>query len=186
MKRIVSLLLALTLVFALASCGAGDDLSTYQNAISATNPSSVTVTTKLVAGDVELNGSYDITYADGAATVVYEYEKLNLDFEGDMVKTESGTSTVAADGTATGVDAAVTSAAKLAIKLDTSKIKSVVEARGILTCEILAANTAAVLGFAVDADVSLELRVTADGKVGSASLSYTTDAGAHTIVCTFD
>lgn len=188
MKRIVSLLLILTLVFALASCApAGADLSKYQNAIDATSPAKVTISTKLNADDVELLGSYEIVYADGVANITYQYEELTL--LGDNIKETVGpiTTTLSPDGTATGVNGNITSAAKLNVKLDAAKMKSFIEAKGILTCEILAANTASVLGFSTGADTSLELRLTADGKIGSASINYTTGEGyLSSVIITFE
>ena len=197
MKKISSLLLVLCMLLLLAACTTTDttDISKYQAAIDATEPTTVRVTTTFtssVFSGVILNGEYDVTIADdGSATVEYTYEELNeggVGAEG-FINTVPGSATISADGTVSAdgeLPASVTAAKKLAIKLDSSKLKSVVEARGILTAEVLAANTEAVLGFKVDTDVSLELRITADGRIGSASINYTTADGHNSVVVTYE
>ena len=195
MKRIISILLVAVMLLLLASCQpAGVDISEYQNAIVATEPTAVRVTVTLdsaVFSGVVLNSAYDITFnGDGSATVEFEYDVVNdTSSESDeFISVKTGSATIAADGTVTGdnVPASVVAGAKLAINLDQSKFKSMIEARGILTVEILAANTEAVLGFKVDADASLELRITEAGTIGSASLNYTDATGAVAIVVAYE
>ena len=195
MKRIISVLLVAVMLLLLASCQpAGVDLAKYQAAIEATEPTAARVTVSLTSAvyeGVELGSEYAITFNDdGSASVEFTYDVLNDSGTGstDFKSTVPGSATIASDGTVTGdsVPASVASGAKLAIKLDQSKFKSMIEARGILTVEVLAANTEAVLGFKVDADVSFELRITEDGKIGSASLNYTDAAGATAIVVTYE
>ena len=83
MKKISSLLLVLCMLLLLAACTTTDttDISKYQAAIDATEPTTVRVTTTFtssVFSGVILNGEYDITIADdGSATVEYTYEELN-------------------------------------------------------------------------------------------------------------
>ena len=195
MKRIISVLLVVAMLLLLASCQTtGVDISKYQKAIDATEPNAARVTVSLASSTfpgVVLESAYDFTFnSDGSASVEFTYDVLNDSGTGsdDFMSTLSGSATIAADGTVTGDDvpASVVSGAKLAIVLDQSKFKSMIEAKGILTVEVLAANTEAVLGFKLDADASFELRITEDGKIGSASLNYTSTEGAAAIVVTYE
>jgi len=201
MKRIFALILALTLVFALVSCkgdevqqGVKVDVDSYKNAIAATklNTAKVEVTQ---ANDFipehPLTAEYNITYAeDGSATVEYtysEYNEIAEDGAEDFITVHKGSAEIAADGTVTGdpVGTAITSAASIGFNLDPSKMISCTESMGILTAKIAAANTAAVIGVAVDAEVTLTISV-ANGVVVGATVSYVIGAGSYTIECTYN
>ena len=186
MKKIVSILLVAVMMLLLASCQpAGDtDISTYKNALSATDSKEIVVSAKytsLAFTDIELESEYTVTLLeDGSATVEFWYDVLNDSSSDstDLITRHPGSATIAANGTVSGDDlpASVTAGAKISFNLDQSKFKSMNEAHGILTAEILSANTEAVLGFKVDADVTLTLRITNDGKLGSASIAYATES----------
>lgn len=194
MKKIIALILALACALGLVACApANEDLKPYTEAIANTTPASaiINVTIHDTEFDIELDGVYTVTYnEDGTAAIEYEYEVLNSAATGDgLTRTESGSATVAADGTVTGdgVDASVIAAATLNINLNTG-VKSSVVARGILTANIEKANTAAVLGVELPSDASLELRM-ADNegtRIGQATINYSNDRGTVRIVCQYD
>lgn len=194
MKKILALILVVGCMLALVSCfptntpeepDDSDAIPTIQAKIdaSAPNGAEVTVTLKSTLGD--LNGSYDVTYnADGTATVAYTYEKFNtISAENSELKsTISGTATVAADGTVSGdLGTEGVNAVSFELKLDESKLNSVAINAGVLTANVKAADTAAVLGVALNYDVMLTV-VTGTAGVTSMSVSYTTNVGAVEVV----
>jgi len=207
MKKILALLLIVSCVFALGSCklinkiknkgnddGPGfdtDAVAAVQAKIDASVPQSanVTVTLKSVYGNV--NGEYDVTYnADGSATVVYCYEKLNSfnadDPADDYKSSYSGTTTVGADGTVTdelGGTASV-EAITFDINLDSSKLESATVQGSILNATVKAENTAAVLGVNIGADVNIVISTASVG-VASVAISYTSSAGVVEISATY-
>ncbi len=198
MKRIIAIILAFAMLFALASCGQkGDgtktvDLTEFKNAVSATAPTAVKVEVTQkndFLPDVPLTATYNIEYAsDGSATVNFEYTLYNEidEEETDLTTTYTGAASIAPDGTVTGdkVGGTVTSVASVNFNLDESKMTSTASL-GILTARIPAANTAAILGTAIDADVTLTLS-TANGVVVGATLSYTLGGSEYEIACTYN
>ena len=197
MKKIIALIMALTLVFALASCApASTDLIEYTEAIANTTPASaiIDVTTYDTEFAIELKGLYTVTYnEDGTATLEYEYEKLNPAIvsgsDAEMKEVINGSATIGADGAVTG-DVSASVIAATVIKFDLTKtIKTYIVARGILTANIDKANTAAVLGVELPSDASLELRLAeteAGARIGQATVNYTTDRGTVRIVCQYN
>lgn len=200
MKRIIAIILAFTMLFALASCGPkGDgtktvDLTEFKNAVAATAPTAVKVEVTQkndFLPDVPLTATYNIEYAsDGSATVNFEYtlyEEIDENNPPEHITTTyTGAASIAPDGTVTGdkVGGTVTSVASVNFNLDESKMTSTASL-GILTARIPAANTAAVLGTAIDADVTLTLS-TANGVVVGATLSYTLGGSEYEIACTYN
>ncbi len=197
MKKIIALIMAITLVFALASCSPeSSELTEYTEAIANTTPASaiIDVTTYDTEFDIELKGKYTVAYnEDGTATLEYKYEKLNPTIvsgkDNEMKETVTGSATISADGTVTGdVNASVFAATGIKIDL-TKTIKSYIVARGILTVNIAKANTEAVLGVDLPSDASLELRLAeseAGTEIGQATINYSTDRGTVRIVCQYD
>lgn len=196
MKKFIALLLALTLVFALASCKPQEnapsvDIETYKTAVSNTALKSahIEITAKNdFLPDHPLTAEYDVNYKDdGSATVNYTYtvyNEINEDTT-DITTTMSGYATISADGTVTGdVSATVTSAASVNFNLDLSKMAAS-EDHGILRANVSAANTEAVLGGAIGADVVFTLTV-ANGVVTGATINYTLDGVAYEIVCSYN
>ena len=110
MKRIIAVLLLVTVVLALAACGKNNGLDfsekptvdEYQTAINNTNPTTVKidVTYENTAPAAVLKGQYNVTYnVDGTATVNYKQDKLNAIGEGDaMTRTEEGVVEVGING----------------------------------------------------------------------------------------
>lgn len=198
MKRIIAIILALTMLFALASCGPKEDggktvdLTEFKSAVAATAPTSVKVEVTQKNDffpDVPLTAEYNIEYAaDGSATVNFEYTLYNEIDENatEPTTTYTGTATITSTGTVTGdnVGGTITSVASVNFNLDEGKM-ACTASMGILTAKISAANTAAVLGTAIDADVTLTLS-TANGVVVGATLTYTLGGSEYEIACTYN
>lgn len=204
MKKILALLLVVSCVLALGSCKLfkkdppaeetpkfdTEAVAAIQAKIDASAPTAANVTVTLTSSLAKLNGEYDVTYnADGSATVVYYYEKLNsFDANSDeLISSYEGTTTVGADGTVTdelGGTASV-EAITFDINLDPSKIDTATVSAGILSTTVKAANAAAVIGVDVNADVSLVV-TTGSAGVTSVAISYVSAAGPVEIVATYN
>lgn len=194
MKKILALILAVCCIFALASCQfftgteTPDDsyaIPDIQAKIDASAPSGadITVTFKTSLGD--LNGAYDVTYnEDGTANVDYSYEQFNTIEAGvsELKSTVTGTVTVAADGSVSGtLTTEALNAVSFDLKLDENKLSNVAINAGVLSANVKAADTAAVLGVAIDCDVQLTV-VTGTNGITSMTVAYTTNFGAVEIV----
>ena len=203
MKKIIALLLALVCVVGLTACGQetgpdGNDLDEFTAAVAAADPASAELETKVSSTTfgVSLEGVYNIAYnEDGSATVSYTYEQLRLIGDdvavGDGIKeTVEGVATVAADGTVTvtegngSVGAQITAVAGIKLNLNASKMTYTVSA-GMLSATVKAADTAAVFGTAISADVNLVLTV-ANGAVSAITVTYNTADGQAEIVCLYN
>ena len=126
-----------------------------------------------------LNAKYIVAYnEDGSANVNYTVEQFNeFDIENPDAETKSeitGTATINADGTCTGIDANVASiAAGTAIDLTAVAANATVnEAGDILTVVVPAASTNSVLGISVASDVTLVISISSTG-VDSIVITYT-------------
>ena len=194
MKKILALILVVGCIFAFASCGlfpgteTPDDsyaIPDIQAKIDASAPkgADITVTFKTTLGD--LNGSYDVTYnEDGTANVDYSYEQFNTITAGssELKSTYTGSVTVAADGSVSGtLSTEALNAVSFDLKLDESKLSNVAINAGVLSANVKAADTAAVLGVALDYDVQLTV-VTGTNGVTSMTVAYTANLGAVEIV----
>ena len=205
MKKILIILLALTLVFSLASCKKDDpapsapsaptvDLAAYQAAVA--NTSLVSANIKVTASnDVFPNdplvAEYDVEFKDDGSAVLrftyMEYNEIKPGVEqAEITSTYNGYATISADGTVTGnkVDSNITAAASVNFNLDETKM-TVSEDHGILRASIPAANTASVLGGAIDVDVVLTLTVSGDVITG-ATINYVENGVSYEIVCTYN
>ena len=204
MKKIIALLLALTCVFALVACGDdpaptpdGGDTPNYENlapftaAIAASNPASASISVSQIATqfNVTMNGEYDVVYnEDGSATIEYSYDKFNeiTDETTEVTTTVTGTATVAADGTVTGsVNSTVTAATAIKVALDGAKLGDYTVEAGALIAKVSAADTAAIIGVAISADVTLTITI-ANDKVATMTISYETNLGPAEIVCAYN
>ena len=194
MKKILALILVVGCIFAFASCDLFSGTETpddsyaipdIQAKIDASAPkgADITVTFKTTLGD--LNGSYDVTYnEDGTANVDYSYEQFNTITDGssELKSTYTGSVTVAADGSVSGtLSTEALNAVSFDLKLDESKLSNVAINAGVLSANVKAADTAAVLGVALDYDVQLTVVTGTDG-VTSMTVAYTANLGAVEIV----
>ena len=209
MKKILALILVLGCLFIFASCDVlfpseepdtdntddttnetPDDSASIpdiQAKIDATAPKGADITVTYNTALGTLNGTYNVAYnEDGTATVDYSYEKFNTFTAGqtstELKSTTTGTVTVAADGTVSGnLNAEGLTAVSFNLKLDETKLSGVAINAGILKATVKAADTAAVLGVALDYDVQLVVTTGTNG-VTSLSIGYTTDMGEVEIV----
>ena len=191
MKKILAIVLALACVFGMMSCGGDPLIAGFKTAISATNPTSVKIDTKLETTLGDFVGEFNATYAeDGSATITYSYEKPNdPTAEGvtDLVSTVTGTVELSADGTYSDggtLVGTVAGAGGYKLNLDESKMKNVEVNGNVLTATVEAANTEKVLGVSIAFDVEMTLTKGESGIV-SLALAYTTTEGPATIVCTY-
>ncbi len=182
MKKIFSVILVLTCIFALFSCelpfgggknnggnGGGDTpvgVAAFNDAIANTNAANVIVESVVNSELGELNSRYDIVYnEDGSATITYEYEKFNLitgEDSGNELKSKfNGVVTRNADGSYTGDMGEVDlSGVTAGFKVDLSSLEVTInEAGDVLTATVPAANTQAVLGSAFSEDIALEVTI---------------------------
>ena len=191
MKRIIALLLVIASVFAFAACKKEepDELAPFTEALTAA-PVSATVASKLVAGEMTLNGKYNVTYADGVATVSYTNEVLGtIPAEGEIPAEKSevpGTATVGADGAVSAGTIGANYAALIArkITLDRSKMTACSVSGETLVATIAAADATALTAGHANTDVTLNVTVSG-GKVMGISVAYGTAAGNLTIVCDY-
>ena len=202
MKKIFALLIVVATILAMVSCTTKPEqqsdgsatVADYNNAIAATTPTSAIIKTTYenTTPEVTLEGIYNVTYnVDGTATVSYKYEKLNSIGAATMKETVPAEGlasvNVGADGSVTGgeMDTTVAAAAVSKLNLVESKIGYVIS-MGTIDATIKAADTEEMLGFKIDSDVRLIMSMTADGKIGSYTINYSTPAGKAGIVCMFN
>ena len=169
MKKIISIVLVLTCLLALASCDLfGGSNGAFQTAIDNTNPKDIIVDASVETELGDLTSSFEIHFNDdGSAVIEYTTEKFNKIGEGDgeLKSTIAGTITKAADGTYSGDTEAVDVSGIVAgAKIDVSAMKdyTVNEAGDVLTANVAAADTAAVLGSALSYDVVVKISLAGD------------------------
>lgn len=193
MKKIIALLIAITCVFAMVSCGeTGIDLTAFKDAVAATNPTSVEIETSLETELGALEGSFNVTYAeDGSAVIEYSYEQFNELTDSanvtEIKKTITGTVNVGADGSYSDggeLVGSVSAAGGFTINLDSNKMKDCEVNGNVLTATVEAANTQAVLGVAIAYDVTVTL-TKGETSLVSLTLVYVTDAGQATVTCEY-
>ena len=207
MKKIIALILVIGCMLSLASCHIlfpnGQDepddtqkpddsasIPEIQNKIDASAPigADITVLYSTTLGD--LNGSYNVVYnEDGTATVNYSYEKFNTLTAGnattELKSVISGTVTVAADGSVSGdLGAEGLNAVSFDLILDAGKLSSVAIDAGVLSADVKAADTAAVLGVALEYDVELVVATGTNG-VTYMTVAYNTAHGPVEIVTSY-
>lgn len=184
MKKIIIAIIALSLVFALASCGADlDTLEAYITAIDATSPAEALIGITVETPLGELNSDITVTYnEDGSSVIEYSYEKFNAIGEGDdVVSVVSGKVTCDKDGKYSGsLTGNVETATQIKLYLDANLLKDISFDDGACGAVVEAANTEAVLGVAIGSDVNL-LMTQNDGKIATVTVSYLTEAGKVTI-----
>ena len=196
MKKLLCLMLALLMCASLmVACGgddddtpAVDDLAPFTAALTASAPKSAKITTVLTTELGALNAEYNVTYGeDGSVSITFTREKFNeiTDTTTEFKSTVEGTAAIDAAGNLSGDlgAGAVSSAAAVNLTLSADKMTYTVDG-GVLNATVTAANTQAVLGVAINADVTVKLTV-ANGKVSSLILTYTTTEGPAEIVAVY-
>lgn len=200
MKKILVLMLALVMVFAIVSCGddttvpGGDnggadevvDFTPFKDAVNASVPATATVKVSMENDLGTLNAQYDVVYAsDRSAAINYSREVFNEVGADEIKSTITGTVAMSKDGNLSDTEALGGTGALVAAKITVDESKMTATVNGnILTATISASNTASVLGTAIDADVTLILYI-ADGTVSSFSLNYTIGANAYSVSCDY-
>ena len=177
-------------------CGKTDTINRFgdfEDAIVATEPESLegTVTLDTLAG--EMKGEYSATVAnDGSVTVNYSFDNFNSVSEGgagDVSSKKVGSVTRDADGNYTYTGDRVATAESVAgtvtsLKLDNSKLVNANISGNALSATVKSANTASVLGVALESDATFVLVIN-DGKVISFALAYEVEGASVEIVCEY-
>ena len=201
MKKIIALILVIGCMLALASCSffgnntpeEPDDsyaIPDIQAKVDASAPNGADITVTFTTALGVLNGSYKAVYnEDGTATVEYSYEKFNTIGAGDnneLKSTVTGTATVAANGSVTGdLTADGLNAVSFDLALDEAKLSNVAINAGVLSADVKADDTAAVLGVALGYDAKLTVATGTNG-ITSMTVAYTTTNGDVEIVTLYN
>ncbi len=194
MKKILVMLLALTLAFSMFSCGGDEQIEAFVAAIEETNPNTLTVTVKQESELGTLNAVYNTVYAeDGSFVMEYAYDVFNsaaTSATEGVVSTKTGTVTCDKDGnysdggefkgkneTSTG----------LTIDLEYKKFENYTISQDgtVLTAEISADISENVLGINLGVDSVLVI-TRAGNQVSTVSLVYTTEQGKVTILVSYN
>ena len=198
MKKIIAILLALSVVFALASCG-GADVDTVGAMFKASQPTKSVITTTQSFGDTVLAGEYVMVQGlvDGKAATVYTatyQEMLSVEEGGasDIVLGDIITRTetreylegkgVRVNGGAWDASGEnfVLETGPMSLNLSSEYIKTYTYENGLLRCVVAAKNTAEVLGLEEDLLADASIEVTDDGaSITSVVVSYSLAADAE-------
>lgn len=190
MKKILALILVLACSFALFACGEdpapvyAEEAAEFITAFGATtiNTLNVTVTTETAEGD--LTATYTTTYAAGKiSSITYSIETIpGLDSTEDL---EVLTGTVVCDAQGLYSDggeiANKLGATGIKFDYDSNKISTFTVDGNVLAITVAAADTEAVLGYAIGSDALVTV-TKAEGKITSVALSYT----GVSIVCAYN
>ncbi len=194
MKKILALLLICIMAFAVVSCDEPEpstEFSVFEKAIDQTPAAKVKVLTKITTEIGVLNSTVETVFnPDGSANISYTVEKFNSDFTSpETVITKSGVVTLNKDGNYSDggefQGALGENIASVNLNLEASKLESYSIEGGILTATVKAENTAAVLGAAIGADVSLML-TTSNNRVISIVINYTTELGTVEAIVSYN
>lgn len=193
MKKIIAILLMLACAFTLIACGQDDGSYAVAAAdfITAINDTQVTTLTATVSAETAegvLTSKYTTTYnADGSSTMTYEIDTIpGLDSAEDK-EVLTGTVTCDKDGNYSdgGAVSGKLGAKGVSFDADSEKITNFTVNGDTLTVTVAAADTEAVLGYAIPSDAVVVV-TKAEGKVISITLSYTEESGAVSIVCAYN
>lgn len=198
MKKIIALILVVGCLLAMSSCSLFNKkqdhtgISAVQSAIDSSAPKSADINVEFDSTLGKLEGEYDVVYnEDGTATVDYTYEKFNNFSADTAVRDEikssyTGTVVVAADGSiSSGLDGvASVEAVTFELNLNPDKLVSYEAGSSVLNAKVAAANTASVIGVAINADVDLVITVGAN-RVTSVVMTYALTNGTVTITAIY-
>ena len=192
MKKILALILVLTCAFALFACGEEEtpepvyteDAAEFISAFAATTVSTLKVTVTAQTAEGALTSTYTTVYnADKTGTMTYAIETIpGLDSTDDIVLVE-GTVTFDKDGNYSdgGEISGKLGATGVKFNINSSAIKKFSVDGNVLGITVPAADTQAVIGYAIDSDALVTV-TKADGKITSIALSYT----GVSIVCEYN
>ena len=204
MKKLLALLLMLTLAFALVACG--DDpvdpvdpeptpeeifaakVNEFSTAVAATSPTTSTITVKSENADYgELNATFNVTYnEDGSITVNYSVDRLGESIDEDFIVTETGTVTCDKDGNyVSGTDFSGTVSAPTVFTINLDLFENIRIEGASLFGKVSAANTAAAIGVELDTDANVVVVKNA-GKITAMVASYEKNGTTVTINCNFN
>ncbi len=189
MKKILALILVLTCAFTLFACN--DEGSAYTEeaaefitAFGATTVSTLKVTVTADTAEGTLTSVYTTTYnSDNTSTMTYSIETIpGLDSTED-VEVLTGTVTCDASGNYSdgGEISGKLAATGVSFDYDSDKISTYSIDGNVLAITVPAADTQAVIGYAVGSDALVTV-TKADGKITSITLSYT----GVSIVCQYN
>lgn len=164
-------------------------IAALQAKVDASVPETAKITVLLESALDDLHAEYNVAYnLDGTGAVVEGwYEKFN-EISGDVFADDYKTvrpvsALVNVDGTVTG-DVAFVEAVTFEINLDAAKLTKVDVKSNALSATVKAADTLAVLGVAIDADVQIFVSVGTLG-VSSVAIAYASSAGDVEISATY-
>ncbi len=191
MKKILTLILVLTCAFALFACGGNEEAPVYTEAAAdfitafgATTVSTLKVTVTADTAEGTLTSTYTTVYnADKTSTMTYSIETIpGLDSAEDL-EVVTGTVTCDANGNYSdgGAISGKLGATGVNFDIDSSVIKTFTIDGNVLAITVPAADTQAVIGYAVGSDALISV-IKADGKIASITLSYT----GVSIVCEYN
>ena len=191
MKKILTLILVLTCAFAMFSCG--DDVTApvytqeaaeFITAFGATEVTTLKVTVAAETAEGTLTSTYTTVYnADKTTTITYSIETIpGIESTEDMVVL---TGTVSGDASGNYTDggeiASKLGATGVKFNYTSDKITNFEVDGNVLAIVVPAADTQAVIGYAVGSDALVTV-TKAEGKITSLTLSYT----GVSIVCQYN
>ena len=164
MKKLVSLLLALTCVFALFSCASGD-VKDVAKLVNGSQPTKIITLTTHDDGEEKLSGKYE-TLIEGANSVyTYEYQRYQTVISGvqsgntDFIETKKGTvyykdGAYSTDGENWFTELPDVDAMSMKLNINPKHLKNpkFSDDKKVLTATVAAKNTEAMFGVALNAD----------------------------------
>ena len=198
MKKITSLLLALTLVFALFSCGGGNEIDEFADIFENSQPTMITTYTTLTTADVTLESSLTTIVYGEDFEIRYENQSLAIPGPGmnedDYKVTTSGqifyhNGLYSVDGGETWSTAMPDEATeKITFDIGAADIEDYETAKNgkQLIANLTAEQAEALLGIAISADEDgVKLIVEHDGaNLRGVNISYTTENGTAVSIVT--
>ena len=198
MKKFLVLMLALLTMLSFVACSLWQDEETpagafekFETALDQTPASKVTVETKMTSELGTLNSKIATVFnPDGSAKINYTIENFNENFDTDSIKTtKTGELTLNANGSYSDggefVGSLGTAVANVNLNLIEEKLGDYKADGNVLTATVKEADTAAVFGTAIGADVSFALTIS-NNRVISVTMNYEIALGAVEVVCSYN
>ena len=196
MKKIIALVIAISCIIALVSCGGTNEVDTVGQMFKDSKPTKTVVGTTQMFGETTLEGNYTLVtgLVDGAYASVYEaiYDELlsveegaTEEIQGSIVEKYELLEYLAGYGVRETIGKTVgewdkegedfaAESGPVSLKLASNLVKTYVYENNQLRCIVPAANTAEVLGLEENLAVDATIEVTDDGaSITSVIISYT-------------